>query len=59
MILVTEHMISENKQGSQSDFHEAVLQDEDISLSRECKSVECTPGKKQMVFMEEEEDKSW
>jgi len=52
-------MISENKQGSQSYFHEAVLRDEDISLSRECKSVECTPGKKQMVFMEEEEDESW
>jgi len=59
LILVMEHMISENKQGSQLDFHEAVLWDEDISLSRECKSIECTPWKKQTVFMEEEEDESW
>ena len=52
-------MTSENKQRTPSDFHKAVLRDEDASPSRECKSDNDTPWKKQTVFMEEVDDESW
>ena len=52
-------MTLENKQGSIPDFREAVLEGEDTSLSRECKSNKSTLWRKQTVFMEEVEDQAW
>ena len=51
-------MTSENKQNT-SDFHKAVPGNEDISSLRERKSAASAPWKRQVVFMEEEEDESW
>lgn len=60
LILIMEQLASENKQASESlDFHKAVLQEEIDTFSREHKSDVDTPWKKQMVFMEEEEDEFW
>ena len=58
-VLVTERMTLENKQRDSSDFHKAVLQDEGLPLTRERKSSDDTPWKKQTVFVEEVEDESW
>ena len=59
-ILVTERLVSENKQPSESsDFHKAVLQEGISSLPTKRKPNDDIPWKRQMVFIEEEEDEFW
>ena len=59
-ILVAERLTSENKISAESsDFHEAALRERDVPFSRERKTSDDIPWKRQTVFMEEVADEDW